>query len=79
MKQIQLDGYSNYILHQLGDKGGPLPIIDIKRDIAKRGKTEGEAFLLIDAMREKGLVALVGNTHVELTAKGKELYPPKRE
>ncbi|MDE1850969.1 MAG: hypothetical protein KGH54_04230 [Candidatus Micrarchaeota archaeon] len=81
MKQIQLDGYSNYILHRLGAKGGPIPVIELKEDIARRGKTKDEAFRLIDAMRIKGILTIenVGQPQAKLTAMGKTLYSAKRE
>jgi len=81
MKQIELDRDSNQIFHRLGSKGGPISLANIKADIATHGKTQMEGFLLVSAMRDKGLLTITGRSgeeQVELTRMGTELYRSRR-
>ncbi|HVA82717.1 MAG TPA: hypothetical protein VNF06_00965 [Candidatus Aquilonibacter sp.] len=81
MKQIELDSDSNQIFHRLGSKGGPISLTNIKTEIATHGRTQMEGFLLVSAMRDKGLLTITGKAgeeQVELTQKGTELYRSRR-
>ncbi|MDE1850677.1 MAG: hypothetical protein KGH54_02690 [Candidatus Micrarchaeota archaeon] len=81
MKKIELDSDSNLIFHRLGSKGGPISLINIKEDIATHGRTRMEGFLLVSAMRDKGLLKITGKSgeeQVELTQKGKDLFYGRR-